>query len=34
MAYNIIDIDGKVGEATLKTLKTTGGVIMVRLIET
>ena len=33
MAYNIIDIDGKVGEATLKTLKTTGGVIMVRLIE-
>jgi D-3-phosphoglycerate dehydrogenase len=33
MAYNIIDIDGKVGETTLKTLKTTEGVIMVRLIE-
>ena len=33
LAYNIIDIDGKVGEPTLKKLKATEGVIMVRFIE-
>jgi D-3-phosphoglycerate dehydrogenase len=33
MAYNIIDIDGKVGDATIATLKSTEGVIMVRFIE-
>ncbi len=33
LAYNIIDIDARVGEATLKTLRSTEGVIMVRVIE-
>ncbi len=32
MAYNIIDIDGKVDDATVSTLKSTEGVIMVRFI--
>ncbi len=34
LAYNIIDIDGKVGEPEVDAIKSIDGVIMVRVIET
>jgi D-3-phosphoglycerate dehydrogenase len=33
LAYNIIDIDGGIGEGTLTKLRTIAGIIMVRVLE-
>jgi D-3-phosphoglycerate dehydrogenase len=33
LAYNIIDIDGAIGEGTLTKLRAIPGIIMVRVLE-